>query len=482
MDLSFNAGTSIKFDISDISMSGYKLVVGTNVDVSSTALSSDKPYVINYNGTAGAVGSYILLTLSGGSTEDTLYYFDQDNSGMGYNPVPDHDKRYEVTVSGNVFYMSLSGGASVITPEITFVKDDIYIFDQSATSNVNEQLVFGYFPDFSYNTKNLEDDGSQEISVVGTPGQSGAYTRVKFKVLPLSTVYYYSTHTLEMGRHFSVPLLSNSYVIGTTSDYQTITNRTVTPEVFSINDFDLETSFTMHIKFKCLGTDLSDSIVFDTPKMRNTKGTTWYNYYGRFQIFTSSDNSVHVRFHETEMFFDLSGVVLNNDAVHFFFKFNKDNDTCVILLYDSSGNNVGTAYEMSDTIQGLTTLIDNTAGQGTLDFLQFIEYKFGGTNYSSIFTDVFVDPPPNRRSTGDQETYLGGTFMTPKSSNDPLLGSIFTPSSDNRIFFMNIYDKATTEEEDKLLIFYTNYVYPAPASMKYFTPKFINDRLLLDLP
>jgi hypothetical protein len=91
MDLSFNAGKSIRFNTSDLSMNGYNLVVGPTLDVSSTALSSDVAGVISYIGTAGVTGSYILLTLSGGYLGDTLYYFDRDIIGMGYTERPNMD-------------------------------------------------------------------------------------------------------------------------------------------------------------------------------------------------------------------------------------------------------------------------------------------------------------------------------------------------------------------------------------------------------
>jgi hypothetical protein len=100
-----------------------------------------------------------------------------------------------VTVSGSpqVFYLD-----GVEAPEITFVKYLVYIFDQSDPSNDGEQLVFGYTIDDTTNIL-TSVDGSQNIIVMGTPGQPGAYTQITFDVAPTSTVYYYSMSGELMG-------------------------------------------------------------------------------------------------------------------------------------------------------------------------------------------------------------------------------------------------------------------------------------------
>ena len=73
-DLSFNAGDTFMFDVSDPTMTGYSLVFGTTVDDSSSIVTD---YVTTN-------GSKILLDISGDYTGDALVYFEDTSAGMGY--------------------------------------------------------------------------------------------------------------------------------------------------------------------------------------------------------------------------------------------------------------------------------------------------------------------------------------------------------------------------------------------------------------
>ena len=73
-DLSFNAGDVYTFDISDPSMSGYSLVFGTEVDVSSSIVST----YTTVNGTT------ITLNIPSGYIGQSLVYFEDSSAGMGY--------------------------------------------------------------------------------------------------------------------------------------------------------------------------------------------------------------------------------------------------------------------------------------------------------------------------------------------------------------------------------------------------------------
>jgi hypothetical protein len=110
-----------------------------------------------------------------------------------------------VTVSGSpeVFYLD-----GVATPDITFTTGETYKFDQSDSSNDGNQLVFGTVPELTSNILGTTDG----VTIVGTPGQPGAYTQ--FTVSSSSSLYYYSFSTQNMGQlavdtHYYVKAVQN---------------------------------------------------------------------------------------------------------------------------------------------------------------------------------------------------------------------------------------------------------------------------------
>ena len=102
----------------------------------------------------------------------------------GYPLLPIIPQHHTVTVSGEVFY--IDGSAN---PQLTFTSGEIYVFDQSDTTNAGNTLVLGTVPDSSTNLIDYQ-------TVVGTPGQPGAYTTFTASG---ETVYYYSFETPDMG-------------------------------------------------------------------------------------------------------------------------------------------------------------------------------------------------------------------------------------------------------------------------------------------
>ena len=93
-----------------------------------------------------------------------------------FTPVSDpgqeggYDVSYSITVSGSpeVFYLD-----GVATPDISLNSGETYIFDQSDSSNDGNQLVFGTVPELTSNIVGTTDG----VTIVGTPGQPGAYTQ-----------------------------------------------------------------------------------------------------------------------------------------------------------------------------------------------------------------------------------------------------------------------------------------------------------------
>ena len=170
-DLSFGAGFVGLFDVADIG--SYSLVFGTEVDVSSTI---QRQY---YSQT----GDIIVLSIPSDYSSDSLKYFEDTSSGMGYVSTSTNSVFY-VEISNNVFYIDSSAN-----PQLTFTPDTTYVFDLSHNSNTGNTFVLGTVPDSSVNLIDYQ-------TVVGTPGQPGAYTTFTASG---ETVYYYSFETPDMG-------------------------------------------------------------------------------------------------------------------------------------------------------------------------------------------------------------------------------------------------------------------------------------------
>jgi hypothetical protein len=104
------------------------------------------------------------------------YHYESGNSSL----------LYTVTVSGSPPVLYIDGSAN---PNLTFTSGDTYIFDLSHNSNTGNTLVLGTVPDSSTDLIDYQ-------TVVGTPGQPGAYTTFTASG---ETVYYYSFETPGMG-------------------------------------------------------------------------------------------------------------------------------------------------------------------------------------------------------------------------------------------------------------------------------------------
>ena len=96
---------------------------------------------------------------------------------------------YPVTVSNEAFFIDTGSGAQS-KPPITFTDGETYIFDQSDESNASYPIVFGTSPESS----NLY---TTDVTVVGTPGQTGAYTRIDYT--GTTALFYFSSGAINMG-------------------------------------------------------------------------------------------------------------------------------------------------------------------------------------------------------------------------------------------------------------------------------------------
>ena len=79
-NLSFLAGNTYKFFVSDPSVTGYTLAFGSNQSSPNTTLYTAV-------GTPGQPGAYVLLDVSSGYIGPTILYFEQTQTGMGYVPL-----------------------------------------------------------------------------------------------------------------------------------------------------------------------------------------------------------------------------------------------------------------------------------------------------------------------------------------------------------------------------------------------------------
>ena len=99
---------------------------------------------------------------------------------------------YTVEVSNNAFWIQRPGDSGLLPKPVIDLTDitTVYLFDQSDSSNIGNQLVIGTSPDISSSIV------SSSTTTMGTPGQPGAYTKY---VSDGSIVYYFSYQNENMG-------------------------------------------------------------------------------------------------------------------------------------------------------------------------------------------------------------------------------------------------------------------------------------------
>ena len=115
----------------------------------------------------------------------------------------DKEVLYTVTVVGSVVYLD-----GLAYPDLTFAAGKTYIFYQSDSSNASNQIVFSIVP--NRNPRYSSTDG---VTIVGTPGQVGAYTK-----LVLSSGFtgsLYSSSIANMVYYYTVSVTGGVYWIST---------------------------------------------------------------------------------------------------------------------------------------------------------------------------------------------------------------------------------------------------------------------------
>ena len=99
--------------------------------------------------------------------------------------------------SGNKYYISSYTGSA---PSVELIKGNTYIFDQSSSTNTGHPLRFSVQPDGTHNGGSEWVDG---VTVVGTPGTSGAYTQIVVGD-NFPTLYFYCAVHSGMGSDASI--------------------------------------------------------------------------------------------------------------------------------------------------------------------------------------------------------------------------------------------------------------------------------------
>jgi hypothetical protein len=148
--------------------------------------------------------------------------------GIPYPPIEYLVRKH---TTNTTYEMSTDGGSTwTEKPRITFEANQPYKFDQSNSTNSGEQIVFGTTFDDKANVLGAADG----VTVVGTPGQPGAYTQLVLGASFSGDLYYYSAGSNGMGY---VPF-SYLYDSNISTDPKTISQT-----------LDFSSDFTLEIQF-----------------------------------------------------------------------------------------------------------------------------------------------------------------------------------------------------------------------------------------
>ena len=175
----------------------------------------------------------------------------------------------------------------------------------------------------------------------------------------------------------------------------------------------------IYIKFKA-HTDSTLAWLFNTPTFNGSNASTW----NRLRVHYKGDiKRIQVETHSHATVYPYTLTTADNALIHLSIKYSSS--ATIMVIYDDNG----------------TQLYTTNLNQGNMD----------GIHHNPS------DPQTQR-------TFAGG--------NQPADNDIdsFTPSSNASIYYINVYDKYTTDSDDQSLITYVNTVYTSEVSMENFTP------------
>ena len=196
--LTLNRGFTYIFDVSDSSVSGHPLGFK---DAGGTAFTTG----VTSSGTAGSSGATVTIVMPTSGTEPARYYCVTHGNAMG-NTITTTTSTFVVTVvSGNPSnhpYYNVGStnkyaiGGSTATADVALSLNEgaTYRFDQSDASNAGHPLRFST----TANGTHASPAGTQYttgVTIVGTPGSSGAYTEITVALGAPPLFYYCSSHS-----------------------------------------------------------------------------------------------------------------------------------------------------------------------------------------------------------------------------------------------------------------------------------------------
>ena len=196
--LTLNRGFTYIFDVSDSSVSGHPLGFK---DAGGSAFTTG----VTSSGTAGSSGATVTIVMPTSGTEPARYYCVTHGNAMG-NTITTTTSTFVVTVvSGNPSnhpYYNVGStnkyaiGGSTATADVALSLNEgaTYRFDQSDSSNAGHPLRFST----TANGTHASPAGTEYttgVTVVGTPGSSGAYTEITVALGAPPLFYYCSSHS-----------------------------------------------------------------------------------------------------------------------------------------------------------------------------------------------------------------------------------------------------------------------------------------------
>ena len=211
--LTLNRGFTYIFDVSDSSVSGHPLGFK---DAGGSAFTSG----VTSSGTAGSSGATVTIVMPTSGTEPALYYCVTHGNAMG-NSITTTTSTFVVTVvSGNPAnhpYYNVGStnkyaiGGSTATADVALSLNEgaTYRFDQSDSSNAGHPLRFST----TANGTHASPAGTQYttgVTIVGTPGSSGAYTEITVALGAPPLFYYCSSHS---GMGWSIATVGSSSTV-----------------------------------------------------------------------------------------------------------------------------------------------------------------------------------------------------------------------------------------------------------------------------
>ena len=209
--LSNNTGINVSYNITGV----------TSIDINNALLTD----VVSY-GTA----TTLTYNLTGTTNASMVFTFGGLNETITILNFTEYLIRKNTT--NTTYKMSTDGGSTwTENPQITFEANQTYTFDQSNSTNSGEQIVFGTTFDDKANILGTADG----VTVVGTPGSSGAYTQLILGASFSGDLLYYSAGSNGMG--YSPPNFLYDSNISTDP-------KTISQTLDFSSDFTVEIQFT----------------------------------------------------------------------------------------------------------------------------------------------------------------------------------------------------------------------------------------------